>query len=248
MSLIKGLLAIPGLDELHITTNGTVAGPVIEDLLALGVSGINLSLDTLDRARFIELTGFDQLPDVLSTFQSILGAGIPLKINTVVLRENFEEISSLAELAREYPVEVRFIEEMPFNGRSNGELSSISASRIIENLSMFFPDLQEAHPRHGTAQRLLVPGFSGHLAVIAGYSRTFCGHCNRIRVTPDGWLKSCLYGPKELNLKEMLRGKWVDEDILVELKRAVAQRTRDGNRAFALNGSGSLNSMSRIGG
>lgn len=246
---------IPGIRHIHITTNGVLTAPHVPELQRLGIAGINLSLDSLDRERFRRITRRDQLEAVLRCFHTILEYGIPLKINTVLMGGiNDADIVPLAMLSRDYPVEVRFIEEMPFNGTLNGNGRSHSRwdyRRILEVLQQAFPGLEKRpDPANSTSMNYRIPGHRGGVGIIAGFSRTFCGSCNRIRVNAKGKVQTCLYGKAVLDIRQMLREGATDEAIKAAVRAVVNKRFRDGWEAQRHSGVGVdvSESMSMIGG
>jgi molybdenum cofactor biosynthesis protein A len=248
LKLAAELKSLPGMQHLHITTNGVLAASHLEKLRSLEISGINLSLDTLRRHRFRRITGRDFLPQVLTTFRRCLELGIPLKINAVVQQENLDELVELASLAKEQAVEVRFIEPMPFNGgRSfSGNRSEESAIRAI--LQTGLPPMTRLLDIRGTAFMYEVRGFRGRIGIIAGHSRKFCAQCNKVRLTPAGSLKTCLYAAPALNLREMLRTGCRDEQIGAAIRNCVAARPHDGLEAAATLATELTDSMACIGG
>ncbi len=253
MEFIRSLSQMKGLKQIHITTNGTTTAPLVPELKALGVRSVNLSLDTLDKARFFEITRRDVFPEVMDTFHALIRHGIPTKINAVVMEgKNIGDILPLVELAREYPVSVRFIEEMPFNGEGRLALGQFwDHRRILDHIRTRYPEMEKVpDPPHSTSYNYHIPGFQGKIGLIAAYSRTFCGTCNRIRLTPQGTLKTCLYDDGVFNIKNLMRAGATDEQLTESLVQALNHRAKDGweaekNRNFGLPIS---ESMSTIGG
>ncbi len=244
--LLAALRKLAGLEQLHITTNGVLTGNYLETLQKINISGINLSIDTFRTDRFREITRRDQLPAVLATLRLCLAQGVPLKINTVVQPGNLAELGEIARLAKAHPVEVRFIEPMPFNGGRIFTATQPQEAAIREILQKELPPMTRILGRQGTAALYEVQGFRGRIGVIAGYSRQFCGHCNKIRLTPDGGLKTCLYGKPVLNLKELLRTGCDDGEIVRSIHAAVAAKPLNGMEAAAKEGV--TDSMATIGG
>lgn len=240
-----------GIDDIHITTNGILTGPYIPELKRLGIKSINLSLDTLDAERFKSITRRDEFEKTWATFLQLVDAGFELKVNTVVMEgQNVDDIIPIAQLAKAYPVSVRFIEEMPFNGAGAhyGTLTW-TATRILAHLRTAFPGLSPvAGVAHATAMNYQVPDFQGNIGVIAAFSRTFCGTCNRIRITAQGQLKTCLYDNGVLDIRHLLRSGATDDDIENALLRAFGQRPKDGFEAERNRSSVVSESMSTIGG
>ena len=252
LPFLRRVKAIPGIQELHLTTNGVLTTPYVSQLKALGIASVNLSLDTLSRERFLAITRRDDFDRVMHCFQHLLEANIPTKINTVVMEgQNTEDIIPLAELTRRYPVSVRFIEEMPFNGTERGAPSLWTHRRITETLRARYPGLEPVPSApHSTAYHFRLPGGRGTVGVIAAYSRTFCGTCNRIRLTATGTLKTCLYDQGVLNVQQLMRDGASDKQLTQAFVRALGQRAKNGQIAERQRGPAApiAESMSTIGG
>lgn len=231
MHLLREMSRIPGIRQINLTTNGTTTAPWVPELKSLGIHSVNLSLDTIDRDRFFQITRRDMLPQVLDTFHALLQHGISTKINAVVMDgKNTDDLLSLAELAREYPVAVRFIEEMPFNGEGQHyDRLAWTHRKIFEYLHAHFPDIQKLpDPPHSTSYNYQVPGFKGSIGIIAAYSRTFCGTCNRLRITPMGGLKTCLYDEGVFNIRDLMRAGASDTQLEDAFTQALGNRAKDG--------------------
>ncbi len=252
LPFLRRIRAIPGIRELHLTTNGVLTTPHIAELKALGLSSVNLSLDTLSRERFLTITRRDDHERVMHCFHGLLEAEIPTKINAVVMEgQNTEDIIPLAELTRQYPVSVRFIEEMPFNGTDREAPLRWTHRKITATLQAQYPGLERVPDApHSTAYYFRLPGGRGTVGVIAAYSRTFCGTCNRIRLTALGTLKTCLYDQGVLDVKRMMRHGASDEQLTQAFRRAFAHRAKDGRAAEQQRGPAAFvtESMSTIGG
>lgn len=253
LPFIGRLRLIEGITDIGLTTNGVLTAPHVPELVRLGIRSVNLSLDTLDRERFARITRRDELPAVMATFEALVAADIQVKINAVVMDgQNTEDIIPLAELTRELPVEVRFIEEMPFNGGSHAAMDlPWSHVRIREHLAQHFPGMLPVATAPGaTASEYSIPGHAGRVGIIAAYSRTFCGTCNRIRLTAEGGLKTCLYDQGVLDVRALLRGGATDEEISTALTTAFRYRAANGFEAEQQRPLHQLSfeSMSTIGG
>jgi molybdenum cofactor biosynthesis protein A len=250
MSFLRELVAIPGIEKVNITTNGVLTEPLIPELKSLGINSINLSLDTLDRERFKEMTRRDELPAVLSTLDALLANDIETKINAVVMAgKNDIDILPLVGLTKDLPVSVRFIEEMPFNGSGLNEAAFMSYHKIIEIVKEKHPSLSKLKDEaHSTSYNYGIDNHKGNVGVIAAFSRTFCGTCNRIRVTPTGMFKTCLYDDGVLNIRDLLRETKDDGLIKEKLTYAFTHRHKDGFEAEANRKSLVTESMTTIGG
>lgn len=233
IEFMETLGAMDGL-SLHLTTNGTLTHQYISRLKKLGIQSVNLSLDTLDRERFLQITRRDELPGVLETLSALLEQDIKVKVNAVVMKDqNIEDLVPLALLGENEPVEVRFIEEMPFNGEgAHYPVLEWNHLKILDHLSNHFPNLQKVPDGpNATSKKYQVKGFKGTVGIIAAFSRTFCGTCDRLRVTPVGQLKTCLYDNGVFNVKDIMRAGASDEQVKAAVADAVQHRAKNGFEA-----------------
>lgn len=234
MKFLSALSKIRGLNELTITTNGVLTAPLVPELKKLGVKSVNLSLDTLDANRFFTITHRDEFDKVMETLDQLLKYNIEVKINAVVMDgKNTQDIIPLVEMTKGMPVSVRFIEEMPFNGE--GHIYSglkWDYVRILDEIKTKYPDIRKLQDEpYSTSYNYNIPGHKGDIGVIAAYSRTFCGTCNRIRITPDGVLKTCLYDNGVMNIKNLLRAGLSNDELEGKLQEAMSNRAKDGREA-----------------
>jgi len=242
-----------GLQALNLTTNGVLTWKYIDQLKALGINSVNLSIDTLDEERFFKITRRNELPQVQRSLDALLQAGISTKLNAVVMEgKNEEDLIPLASLTKNQPLDVRFIEEMPFNG-TGAHYTQLKWTHkaILAHLKATFPNIQAIQaPVHSTARLYQIPGHRGKIGIIPAFSRTFCGACNRIRITAKGSLKTCLYDNGVLDLREILRSGASNTIIGKKLMSAFRSRAKDGFEAEAnrLEQKGISESMSTIGG
>lgn len=250
MDFLDKLAHTEGIKDWHITTNGVLTAPHVPELVRLGVGSVNLSLDTMDRERFRQITRRDELPAVQQTLNDLLAHNVPVKLNAVVMEgKNIEDIPLLAELTRQHPIEVRFIEEMPFNGEgSHYPVLNWTHRRILDELRSLYPDIAKLpDPANSTSYTYQVPGYAGTIGIIAAFSRTFCGTCNRIRLTAQGTLKTCLYDNGVLDVRALLRSGATDDDLKAAFLKAFAHRPKNGFEAEQ-HRSPVTESMSTIGG
>ncbi len=204
----KMLKKIPGVEELCVTTNGSLLPSLAAPLKASGVDRLNVSLDTLHPERFEQITRLGSLSDVLEGLEAAKAAGFDkIKINCVLLGGvNDDEIANFVNLTRENDYQVRFIERMPMGfGTSFG--SFVPASRVLE----VCPNLEELSVE-GVAKRYKVKGYKGEVGLITPLSNEFCPACNRIRITCDGKLKPCLHSDSEILLRN-LQGQELEDAI-----------------------------------
>ena len=252
MEFIEAVSRIPGVDSLHLTTNGTTTYKYIDRLVAAGVKSINLSLDTLDRDRFLEITRRDQYDNVMQTFDAILASGIRLKVNAVVMDgRNTEDIVPFVELGSKVPFEMRFIEQMPFDGKASDNRGiEWNHVRILQEIHSAFPGVEKLpDPPFATASLYQVPNFAGTFGIIAAYTRTFCGTCNRLRLTPQGTIKTCLYDNGVFNLRKLMRAGATDDQVVDTVIQAIGNRAKDGWEAERSSRTLPISeSMSTIGG
>ena len=253
MNLIRNIVEIQGVRDVHLTTNGVLTAPHIPELKKLGIASVNLSLDTLDKERFRAITHRDEFEAVNKTLRILVDHEIPVKINVVVMEgKNIDDIVPLIELTKRDNVDVRFIEEMPFNGEGNHYPTLLwTYKKILDFIRQHHPDLTKIpDPLYSTSYNYRIPGYRGSIGVIAAFSRTFCGTCNRVRVTAQGTLKTCLYDDGALDIRQLLRSTKDDGVIVENLIRALNSRSRDGFEAEAKrkNHTPVSESMSTIGG
>jgi len=231
MEFLSELSKMKGLLELSITTNGVLTAPFVPELKKIGIHSVNLSMDTLDRGRYFAITHRDELPAVQSTLDELLKHGMDVKLNSVVMDgKNTQDILPMIALSKELPLSVRFIEEMPFNGiGSHYSQLAWNHVRILNTIRDVYPDIQKiADPAYSTSYNYQIPGHRGTVGVIAAYSRSFCGTCNRIRITPVGMLKTCLYDDGVLNIKKMMRDGKMENDIQAAVINAISHRASNG--------------------
>lgn len=199
LEICRGLRAIPGLEELCLTTNGSLLPELAEPLRQAGVDRLNISLDTLRPERFREITRLGSLETVLAGIQAAEQAGFSsLKFDTVLIGGfNDDEVEAFVRLTVHHPWEVRFIELMPM-----GPCAAWSRDRFLSAQEVLHrvPSL-EPLPAQGVARRYRLPGAVGTVGLISPLSCQFCGNCRRIRVTADGTLKGCLHSREELPLR-----------------------------------------------
>ncbi|KAI0025039.1 molybdenum cofactor biosynthesis prote [Xylariomycetidae sp. FL0641] len=229
-----GSLRTHGLRELCLTTNGISLHRKLEGMIEAGLTGVNLSLDTLDPWQFQIMTrrkGFDA---VMKSMERILelnkhGAGVKLKINAVVMRGiNDREIIPFVEMTREKDIEVRFIEYMPFDGNKWNKGKMFAYSEMLDVIRDKYPSLEKVQDhKNDTSKTYRIPGFAGKLGFITSMTHNFCGTCNRLRITSDGNLKVCLFGDAEVSLRDILRRSNSGEPIDQEAYEAIKQIEMD---------------------
>lgn len=229
--LIREIKEIPGIRNVTLTTNGVFLEEQMEELFLAGLDGLNISLDTLDAGCYETITRRDELEKVKRGIQKALQyPSVSLKINCVPLGIEKQKIRDVAELARIYPLHVRFIEMMPI-GRGK-EFSGVPEEKIKELLTDHFGEMTpyEGVPLgNGPCHYYELDGFQGKIGFISAVSHKFCGACNRIRLTSQGYLKTCLQYTAGADLRAILRSGGTDEELTEAIRHALEQKP-DGHR------------------
>ena len=242
-----GALRRHGLKELCLTTNGITLYRKLDRMAEAGLTGVNLSLDTLDPFQFQIMTRRKGFEAVMKSIDRILemnklGAGIKLKINCVVMRGlNQREILPFVEMGREKDLEVRFIEYMPFDGNKWNQGKMMGYNEMLDIIRERYPNVRKVRDGpNETSKTYEVPGFVGKIGFITSMTHNFCGTCNRLRITSDGNLKVCLFGNAEVSLRDILRqrndGKPIDEEAWEALKKTEMERQEASPRSTPLLG------------
>jgi cyclic pyranopterin phosphate synthase len=227
--LIRALSRIPGIHDLALTTNGVLLDELAEPLYEAGLRRINVHLDTLDRARFFEITRRDDLDRVLRGIETAQRIGFgPIKLNAVAVKNLVEpDVVPLARFARANGFEVRYIEFMPLDAQQLWDRSKVLlAGQIIEVLSREIGPLEaipDADPRAPALEYRFADGV-GRVGFIASVSRPFCLNCNRLRLTADGKLRYCLFAIEEDDVKSLLRSGAPDDAIAALVRRNIADK------------------------
>jgi GTP 3',8-cyclase len=230
VELIRRLAAVAGIEDLSLTTNGVLLGPLAADLKAAGLKRVNISLDAVDRQCYRQMTGFDLLPQVLEGMHQALEIGlVPVRLNCVVMREhNLSQVTALAEMAHRLPVSVRFIEYCPTSrvtGPADGYVPTAEVRRMIE--SQFGPLSGVVVPNAGgPAVYFQAQGMAGAIGFISGRSSVFCQDCSRLRLTSDGKIKPCLHADWYCDVRTPLRSGAGDEAIRDLIRRALHEKHR----------------------
>lgn len=223
LSIVEGISQLEGIDNISMTTNGTLLSSFAADLKKAGLRNINISLDTLNSEKYRTITRIGTLDDALSGLESVLSAGFEkIKINSVLMGGfNDDEIGKLSSLTLKYPVDVRFIELMPM---TEDEFFSpgffISNRKVLEAL----PTLERVGSDDSVAKLYRLPGAKGNIGLISPLSDHFCFSCNRLRLTADGHIKPCLHSRLEYPIKGL------DYQGMVEMfKKAILSKPQKHN-------------------
>jgi len=207
-SLVKGIKEVKGIEQVTLTTNGILLKDQIDNLALAGIDAINISLDTLDREKFIKITGFDALDKVLEAIEICeTYKDIKLKINVVTLEDyNKEEILDFVALTKDSDIDVRFIEIMPIGlGKNYKGYDQEYVEKTLIDKYGNIEACNEAECRergNGPAAYYRIPGFKGRVGFISAISHQFCDSCNRVRLTAEGVLKPCLQYSEGVDLKK----------------------------------------------
>jgi len=230
LNLIRGISQIQEIGDLSLTTNGILLGKFAADLVRVGIKRINVSLDTLNREKFAYITKRDRFPQVRTGIEKAIDVGLsPVKLNVVAIKGfNDDEIIQFARLTMEKPLTVRFIEFMPTAGVDFWNRDHVlTVDRIKEKIGKLGPLIPvNSDERDGPAARFRFQGAAGELGFISPISSHFCKNCNRLRLTPDGKLRPCLFSDNEIDLKFHLRNHCSDEKLKDLLMTALRNKPK----------------------
>ncbi len=240
VDLCRMLAAIDGIEELDLTTNGTLLPRYAKDLKAAGVTRVNVSVDSLDPEKYAAITGGGVLQEALEGIRAAQEAGLaPLKLNVVLIGGfNDDEIPAFVELTRQMPIELRFIELMPMGGHFGPE-AYLPGDAVLQRV----PALSPLPDTGGVARLYRLPEGLGRVGLISPLSRHFCASCNRLRLTSEGHLKPCLHSAQEINVRG-LHG----EELMETLRNAIHAKPRMHGVLDAEHRSEAGRTMNTIGG
>lgn len=218
IDLCTDIGALPGLNDLAITTNGITLKRKLPKLQLAGVNLLNISLDTLVPAKFELITRRKGHAQVMAAINDAISLGFePVKVNCVMKRGmNDDELLDFVEWTRHSPVQVRFIEYMPFDDNKWNSKAVFSYIEMVDRIQKKYPEFSRQRRQDGsnpTSKTWHVPGFQGSVGFISSMSDNFCGTCNRMRVTADGNLKVCLFGSEEYSLRDAMRQGASDAEL-----------------------------------
>ena len=225
LELVRSLHEIGGLSRIAMTTNALLLRGRMREARDKGLTSVNISLDTLDPIRYRQMTRLGDVAPVLDVIDEALACGLDVKLNAVPVRGmNENDLVSVAALAKDKPLCVRFIELMPVG--CGAAFSPIPTDKVFAKMEAAFGALSPDETRHGDGPaRYVKPrGFVGSIGFIGAVSHEFCDHCNRVRLTSDGFLKLCLNHSAGLNLRELLRSGASDEQITAAIRDAIQKK------------------------
>lgn len=251
MVLLRNLSRLKDLNDISITTNATLIGPYMNELKEIGIKNVNISLDAINKETFERITRRDQYDTVYSNLIRLISEGFNVRINFIVLQDqNTQDIIPILKLMRHYNVSVRFLEEMPFNGGTK-KFNSIqwNYKKILEHIRSTFPEIKKLEsPATSTSINYQIKGHKSTFGLIPSFSRTFCGSCNRLRISATGDVITCLYAKPSANLRDIMRNENARENIETEILKAIGNRARTGFEAQEKYRGVFSNSMTSIGG
>ena len=224
VEIVAGITALPNAPKLAITTNAVRLAPLAQQLVDAGLQRFNISLDTLDRERFKQLTRRDDLDAVLAGISAAKAAGLhPIKINAVLMPGvNEHEAPDLLRWALSEGLQLRFIEEMPLNIDHHWSRQNyVSTDAVIAQLGERFELTELPRDPHSPAFEMAVGGTKQTVGFISSVSKPFCGGCDRLRLTADGQFRNCLFAREEHDLRVLLRSDASDDAILQRMLESV---------------------------
>lgn len=251
MVLLRKMAGLDGLKDISITTNATLIGPYIDELKELGITNINVSMDAIHKETFDTITRRNEYDTVYGNLIRLITKGFNVRVNFIVLDgQNTQDILPILDVMKHYDVAVRFLEEMPFNGGSK-TFNTIKwdYKNIYKHIAQAYPDIEALEsPRTSTSINYKIRGHKGTFGLIPSFSRTFCGTCNRLRISATGDVITCLYGKPSMNLRDVLRNENAEENIKLHILKAIGSRAKTGFEAQKNNSSVFDSSMTSIGG
>lgn len=248
IDLLEYTAQLDGINTVNITTNGVLTHPYLNRLKNIKDLKLNISLDTLVAEKFIKITRRNAFETVIRTIHDAMEMGIQTKINMVVMDDvNTNEIIDFVEYFRKTPVNLRFIEQMPFNEHENFK-SVWNVDKISSLLAENYQIVKQPIQAQSTTIDYKIDSSDFVIGIIAGFSRSFCGTCNRIRLTSTGRIKTCLYADPGLDVRELVRSGSSDTEIKEQLTAAIQHRHKNGFEAEKHRKNHVLESMSKIGG
>jgi len=239
------------LEEINITTNGALISNHIDKLEAYKINAINLSLDSLQKEKFAKITRRDVFDNVYDTFEKLEKSNLKLKLNVVVQSGvNTDEIIDFIELTKNKDIAVRFIEEMPFNGKGQRDISEVwNFKKILNHIKNQYSDIEPIlSKKSSTSVNYRIPNYKGTFGIIPAFTRTICSDCDRIRITSTGLFKNCLFDGGVFNVRDFIRNGASDDELKQLFIDTVYHKPENGFIAEANRIDDVTESMSTIGG
>ena len=231
VSFLESMSFNKNLKEINITTNGALISKHISKLEKMNINAVNLSIDSLDRKKFFEITRRDVFPQVIQTYQDLLKSNLKLKLNVVIQSGvNTDEIIDFIELTKNDKVSVRFIEEMPFNGKGLREVREVwNYTKILDTINSHFSKVEKlVSEKSSTSKNFKISGYNGTFGIIPAFTRTICTDCNRIRITSTGLFKNCLFDDGVFNVRDFIRNGASDDELKQLFISTVQQKPVNG--------------------
>ncbi len=249
MSFLRDLKSLPNVEQVTLTTNGILLDDHISELRDIGIDGINISLDAAEADTFEKITGSKNFDAVMNALLQCQAAEIKTKVNSVLLKGlNESEFWGLLDLARNYNIDVRFIEVMPIGYGKKYE--GFSKIELLKKIRSEYPDCAPVSQKRGNgpASYISIPGFKGCIGFIDAIHGKFCHECNRVRLTSDGFLKPCLYYESSTDLKYLLRNNASKREIMEVMRRTILQKQAEHHFDVSAGEKKEPRKMSQIGG
>lgn len=222
VDLIGEINKIPGIEEIYMTTNGVLLAKKLDDLVKNGLTGVNISLDSLKEEKFNKITRLGGFKNVIESIDKAIKLGIKVKLNTVIVDDiNSDEVIDFVKLTLQKPIDVRFIELMPIGiGKKHKGLSN---EKIIDIIDSEFNNYEKVsrESKSGPAKYIKLRGAKGKVGFISAISNCFCEDCNRVRVTPEGFLKQCLHFNYGVNLKDKFKSGITNDELALLISNTI---------------------------
>lgn len=228
VEIIQQLKEIPKLENVSITTNGLVLTRNLVAYQKAGLDSINISLDTLQPKKYEEITRRKGFERVIAGIDLAVQLGYKPKVNCVVMKNfNENEVCDFVEWTKDRKVDIRFIEYMPFSGNRWHTEKMVSYKEMLDQIRTKFPDFESLpNAPNDTSKAYKVPGHAGQVGFITSMTEHFCGSCNRLRITADGNLKVCLFGNKEVSLRDAIRNGCSEDDLIALIGASVMRKKK----------------------
>jgi len=237
-SLVRSLSQHPSLKEIALTTNGIYLKPLVPELIAEGITSVNISLDSLNPHRYAAMTRGGDFYKVWDSIESCLSHGLKVKINVVAMQDlAFAEVDQFISLAMNNPIEIRFLEFMPLCGSASQSESGINFRLLKEKILANYPLVPVLKQNGDVASSYVLAAGKGRIGFIDSLSEPFCGDCNRLRLSSTGQLRLCLFSHAEVDLRTPLRAGATDADLLQIIQEGAFNKPKGHEeiRRFVIN-------------